>query len=99
MAHTPALPGNWRAIAAFLSLGWLGSVIAFLVFTIGGTTHRLAGVGMILVMLASLTVLALLRNLGKVISEEIEAPGDWEIKLAVVSALMIAAGWVVFLAS
>ena len=99
MGHTPTLSGNWRAIAAGLALAWFGSIIAFMVFAIGGTTHRLAGVALIIVMLAGLTVLALLRNLGKVIAEEVSAPGEWEIRLAVVSTLMIAGGWVLYFAS
>ncbi|WP_153504830.1 hypothetical protein [Cumulibacter manganitolerans] len=99
MSHTPTLSGGWRAVAAALALAWLGSVIAFLVFTVGGTTHRLAGVGFILELLAGLTVLGLLRNLGKVISEEVSAPGDWEVRLAMVSLLLVAGGWALFLAS
>ena len=99
MTHIPSLSGNWRAIAAALALAWLGSVIAFLVFTIGGTTHRLAGVGFIFELLAGLTVLALLRNLGKVIAEEIPAPGDWEVKLTAASIVLIIGGWVLFFAS
>lgn len=99
MSHTPALSGNWRGLAAVLALAWLGSVLAFMVFTIGGTPHRLAGIGFILILLASLTVLALLRNLGKVVAEEIPAPGDWEVKLAVASALLLLGGWALYLFS
>lgn len=99
MSHTPALTGNWRALAAALSLAWLGSVIAFLVITVGGTTHRLAGVGFILVMLAGLTVLALLRNLGKVIAREATAPGPWEVRLTAASLALLLAGWALLLFS
>lgn len=99
MSHTPTLSGGWRALAAALSLAWLGSTIAFLVITIGGTTHRLAGVGFILVMLAGLTVLALLRNLGKVIGEEAPAPGPWEVRLAAASIALLLTGWALFLFS
>lgn len=99
MSHTPTLSGNWRALAAVLGLAWLGSVIAFLVITIGGTTHRLAGVGFIMVMLAGLTVLALLRNLGKVIAEETSVPGPWEVRLAAASIALLLTGWALLLFS
>ena len=75
MSHTPSLTAGWRALAAVLGVAWLASVLAFLVITIGGTTHRLAGIALILVMLAGLTVLGLLRNLGKVIAGEAVEPG------------------------
>lgn len=99
MSTDDDLNPNWRLTAAVLGLGWLGSVIAFLAFTIGGTTHRLAGVGLILVMLAGLTVLAFLRNLGKIITGEIERPGPWEVRLAAVSVVLIGTGWIMYMTS
>jgi hypothetical protein len=99
MSEELSLSANWRMTAAVLGIGWLGSVICFLVFTIGGTTHRLAGIGLIMVMLAGLTTLALLRNLGKVVAEEIDAPGVWEVRLAAASVVMIGTGWILYMTS
>lgn len=99
MSEESSLTANWRMTAAVLGIGWLGSVLCFLVFTIGGTTHRLAGAGLILVMLAGLTTLALLRNLGKVINEEINAPGAWEVRLAAASIVLIGTGWILYMTS
>ena len=99
MPDESPLSANWRMTAAVLGIGWLGSVISFLVFTVGGTTHRLAGVGLIMVMLAGLTTLSLLRNLGKVVSGEIDAPGVWEVRLTAASAVMIGTGWILYMTS
>ena len=99
MSDEPTLTANWRMAAAVLGIGWLGSVISFLVFTVGGTTHRLAGIGLVMVMLGGLTVLALLRNLGKVVSGEIDAPGVWEVRLAAASAVLIGTGWILYMTS
>lgn len=99
MSHTPSLTAGWRALAAVLGVAWLASVLAFLVITIGGTTHRLAGIALILVMLAGLTVLGLLRNLGKVIAGEAVEPGEWENRLAAASIALLGAGWVLYLVS
>lgn len=98
-APRPTLPASWRAIAVGLSLLWLGSMVAFLVISLGGYGNRLSGLAGILVMLASLIVLALLRNLGRTVSGELDAPGDWEVKLAVAGGLMLAAAWVLHFAA
>ncbi|GAB3298192.1 hypothetical protein EK0264_16700 [Epidermidibacterium keratini] len=98
-APRPTLPASWRAIAIALSLLWLGSMVAFLVISLGGYGNRLSGLAGILVMLASLIVLALLRNLGRVVSGEIAEPGDWEVKLAIAGALMLIAAWLVHFAA
>lgn len=99
MPDASPLSTNWRMTAAVLGIGWLGSVICFLAFTVGGTTHRLAGVGLIMVMLAGLTLLTLLRNLGKVISGDIAAPGAWEVRLAAVTVVMVGTGWILYMTS
>lgn len=99
MNDESSLSASWRMTAAVLGIGWLGSVISFLVFTVGGTPHRLAGIGLIMVMLAGLTTLALLRSLGKVVSGEIDAPGVWEVRLAAASIVMIGTGWILYMTS
>lgn len=99
MSEESSLTGSWRMTAAVLGVGWVGSVICFLVFTVGGTTHRLAGVGLIMVMLAGLTTLTLLRNLGKVIAGDIDAPGPWEVRLAAASVVMMGTGWILYMTS
>ncbi len=93
------LSSNWRMTAAVLGIGWLGSMVCFVVFTVGGTTHRLAGIGLILVMLAGLTTLALLRNLGKIISGELDDPGPWEVRLTAVSVVLMGTGWILYMTS
>lgn len=99
MPEESPLTASWRMTAAVLAIGWLGSVICFLVFTVGGTTHRLAGVGLIMVMLAGLTTLALLRNLGKVIAGEVDAPREWEVRLAAASVVLMGTGWILYMTS
>ena len=97
MAYQPTLSGPWRATAAAAGLLWLASLAAFIVIGFQTSGNTRYGIAVVALMLSGLAVFTFLRNLGRVVSGEIDEPGPWEVRLAAVGLTLLAAAWILLL--
>lgn len=97
MPDQPTLSGAWRATAAISGFAWLASLAGYIVYGLQSTGNPRYGTAIIIFMLAGLATFTFLRNLGKIISGDVDEPGPWEVRLAAVGLTLLAISWILLL--